>query len=149
MAINSFLASDVGSECYSRAPEHVRAKRWHSSGVRPCSQFCDADRNLQAAPIDSKCLGLHFAEAPHVADRHGADCAMEPPPLALDLALQRQQFVQRIRDSVMRFDSCLAGVFPFRSRLDTLDPCCSQSPATLPRLPLRAAPLPWIKSTCR
>jgi hypothetical protein len=99
-------------------------------------QFCDADRNLQTAPIDSACLSLHFAETLHIADRslglqlrHGANRAMEPPPLALDLALQDLQFIQRIWDSVMRFHSCLAEMFPFRPSLDTLDPCRSQSSA--------------------
>jgi hypothetical protein len=50
---------------------------------------------LQTAPIDSACLSLHFAEVLHIADRslrpklrHCADRAMEPPPLALNLALQ-------------------------------------------------------------
>jgi hypothetical protein len=75
----------------------------------------DAKRDFDAAPIEGARLGLHFAKAIQIADgslcldlSYGMEGTVQPPPFALDLTLKGQQFVQRIRDSVMRFHSCLA-----------------------------------------
>ena len=80
----------------------------------------DAKRDFDAPLIECASLHLHLAKAFEVADGrlclhlgHRMQRAVQPPPLLLHLALQRQQFPQRIRQVAMRFHRAPRKHVPF------------------------------------
>jgi len=80
----------------------------------------DAKRDLDAAAIDAARLRLHLAEASEVADGglgldlgHRMKRPVVPPPLPVDLTLQRYQFSKGIRQVATRFHRVPRKYVPF------------------------------------
>ena len=78
----------------------------------------DAKRDFDAPLVKCARLRLHLAKAFEIADG-GLDLGyrmqrpVQPPPLPLDLALQCQQFPQRIRKVATRFHRAPRKYVPF------------------------------------
>ena len=74
-----------------------------------CLQLSDPHCDLDAPAIDCPRLHMHLAKAPEVSVRvrlrDSMKSAIEPPPLTLNNALQRPQFLKGVRHGARRF-SC-------------------------------------------